>query len=117
MSEGTFPLTPVQHAYLTGRMPGQTLGGVGCHLYQEFAGHYLTAPKLEQAITILLQRHPMLHIAFRADGQQVWLPQPYWNGVTVHDLRQTDEATARPIWKLAPAPEPPSFTRWKWAKL
>jgi len=94
MSEGTpFPLTPVQHAYLTGRMPGQTLGGVGCHLYQEFAGHYLTAPQLEQAITILLQRHPMLHIAFRADGQQVWLPQPYWNGVTVHDLRQTDEAS------------------------
>ena len=92
MSERTpFPLTPVQHAYLTGRMPGQTLGGVGCHLYQEFVGHYLTAPQLEQAITILLQRHPMLHIAFRADGQQVWLPQPYWNGVTVHDLRQTDE--------------------------
>ena len=39
MTEGTpFPLTPVQHAYLTGRMPGQPLGGVGCHLYQEFAG-------------------------------------------------------------------------------
>ncbi len=85
-----FPLTPVQHAYLTGRMPGQTLGGVGCHLYQEFEGHCLTASQLEQAITTLLQRHPMLHIAFRPDGQQVWLPQPYWNGVTVHDLRHND---------------------------
>ncbi|HCQ2652930.1 TPA: hypothetical protein OHO25_002551, partial [Escherichia coli] len=42
MTESTpFPLTPVQHAYLTGRMPGQTLGGVGCHLYQEFEGHCL----------------------------------------------------------------------------
>lgn len=85
-----FPLTPVQHAYLTGRMPKQTLGGVGCHLYQEFEGHSLTASQLEQAITTLLQRHPMLHIAFRSDGQQVWLPQPYWNGVTVHDLRHND---------------------------
>ena len=91
MTESTpFPLTPVQHAYLTGRMPGQTLGGVGCHLYQEFEGHCLTASQLEQAITTLLQRHPMLHIAFRPDGQQVWLPQPYWNGVTVHDLRHND---------------------------
>jgi yersiniabactin nonribosomal peptide synthetase len=71
-------------------MPGQTLGGVGCHLYQEFAGHCLTASQLEQAITTLLQRHPMLHIAFRPDGQQVWLPQPYWNGVTLHDLRHND---------------------------
>lgn len=71
-------------------MPGQTLGGVGCHLYQEFEGHCLTASRLEQAITTLLQRHPMLHIAFRPDGQQVWLPQPYWNGVTVHDLRHND---------------------------
>lgn len=51
MTESTpFPLTPVQHAYLTGRMPGQKLGGVGCHLYQEFEGHCLTASQLEQAI-------------------------------------------------------------------
>ncbi|GHK49043.1 hypothetical protein ECZU08_46390 [Escherichia coli] len=88
-------MTPVQHAYLTGRMPGQTLGGVGCHLYQEFEGHCLTASQLEQAITTLLQRHPMLHIAFRPDGQQVWLPQPYWNGVTVHDLRHNDAESRR----------------------
>lgn len=91
MTDGTpFPLTPVQHAYLTGRMPGQVLGGVGCHLYQEFEGHGLTAQRLEGAITLLLQRHPMLHIAFRADGQQYYQKQPYWHGVTVHDLRQSD---------------------------
>ncbi|HGX5815895.1 TPA: amino acid adenylation domain-containing protein [Salmonella enterica subsp. enterica serovar Infantis] len=97
MTESTpFPLTPVQHAYLTGRMPGQTLGGVGCHLYQEFEGHCLTASQLEQAITALLQRHPMLHIAFRPDGQQIWLPQPYWNGVTVHDLRHNDAESRQP---------------------
>lgn len=56
-----FPLTPVQHAaYLTGRMPGQVPGGMGCHLYQEFEGHGLTAQRLEGAITLLLQCHPML---------------------------------------------------------
>lgn len=97
-------------------MPGQTLGGVGCHLYQEFAGHYLTAPKLEQAITILLQRHPMLHIAFRADGQQVWLPQPYWNGVTVHDLRQTDEASRRAYLETLRQRLSHRLYAWKWAK-
>ncbi len=43
----------VQHAYLTGPHAGaDTLGGVGCHLYQEFGeGHCLTASQLEQAIT------------------------------------------------------------------
>lgn len=71
-------------------MPGQVLGGVGCHLYQEFEGHGLTAQRLEGAITLLLQRHPMLRIAFRADGQQYYQKQPYWHGVTVHDLRQSD---------------------------
>lgn len=83
---------------------------MGCHLYQEFEGHCLTASQLEQAITTLLQRHPMLHIAFRPDGQQVWLPQPYWNGVTVHDLRHNDAESRRGLsGRTAPAPEPPSL--------
>ncbi|BBG29576.1 non-ribosomal peptide synthetase [Zymobacter palmae] len=90
MTDGTpFPLTPVQHAYLIGRTPGQPLGGVGCHLYQEFDGHGLTAARLDQALAVLIARHPMLHVAFRADGQQYYRPQPFWNGTTVHDLRHT----------------------------
>lgn len=60
------------------------------HLYQEFEGHSLTAQRLEGAIILLLQRHPMLYIAFRANGQQYYQKQPYWHGVTLHDLRQSD---------------------------
>ncbi len=93
-----FPLTPVQHAYLTGRMPGQTLGGVGCHLYQEFrrplsdgvaagAGHHDLAATPPNAAYRLSPR-----------WQQVWLLQPYWNGVTVHDLRHNDAESRQPIW-------------------
>ncbi|EMH4161711.1 amino acid adenylation domain-containing protein [Pluralibacter gergoviae] len=96
MSDGVpFPLTPVQHAYLTGRLPGQVLGGVGCHLYQEFDGSGLSAHRLEQAINTLIQRHPMLHIAFRADGQQYYQQRAGWNGATVHDLRQCDAGSRR----------------------
>lgn len=79
-------------------MPGQTLGGVGCHLYQEFEGHCLTASQLEQAITTLLQRHPMLHIAFRPDGQQVWLPHLTGTASPFAIYAITTLKAARPIW-------------------
>ena len=95
MTESTpFPLTPVQHAYLTGRMPGQTLGGVGCHLYQEFEGHCLTASQLEQAITTLLQRHPMLHIAGSRSGYRnlTGTASPFM----IYAI--TTLKAARPIW-------------------
>src|SRR6218665_3267099 len=55
-----FELPPVQHAYLVGRSPQQTLGGVGCHLYQEFDGTGLSVPALESAVQALIKRHPML---------------------------------------------------------
>ncbi len=83
-----FELTPVQHAYLVGRSPQQTLGGVGCHLYQEFDGTGLTADALERAVDTLLARHPMLQVAFLPDGRQQWLERPVWPGVAVHDLRE-----------------------------
>ena len=87
-----FDLTPVQHAYLVGRSPQQALGGVGCHLYQEFDGAGLTAPILESAVRALVARHPMLGVRFSADGRQQWRPQPDWPGVAVHDLRTMDDA-------------------------
>jgi yersiniabactin nonribosomal peptide synthetase len=86
-----FALTPVQHAYLVGRAPQQTLGGVGCHLYQEFDGAGLTADRLDSAIQALIARHPMLQVAFRADGLQYWCERPSWPGLAVHDLRDLPE--------------------------
>ncbi|MFJ9990389.1 amino acid adenylation domain-containing protein [Pseudomonas putida] len=82
-----FALTPVQHAYLVGRSKEQPLGGVGCHLYQEFDGHGLTAERLEPAIDQLIERHPMLKVHLLAHGAQQWHPHSAWPGLQVHDLR------------------------------
>ncbi|WLE62949.1 amino acid adenylation domain-containing protein [Burkholderia plantarii] len=91
-----FELTPVQHAYLVGRSPRQPLGGVGCHLYQEFDGSGLTPDRLEAAVHAVLARHPMLSVAFREDGRQQWHERSPWPGVTVHDLRDCDAAACEP---------------------
>lgn len=82
-----FALTPVQHAYLVGRSSNQTLGGVGCHLYQEFDGMGLKADALEQAIVELVKRHPVLMLSFLGDGRQQYRKGVCWQGLTVHDLR------------------------------
>ncbi|BET96996.1 amino acid adenylation domain-containing protein [Xenorhabdus taiwanensis] len=82
-----FPLTAVQHAYFVGRSPEQTLGGVGCHLYQEFDGIGLDPEQLEAAIHMLIQRHPMLRVRFLPDGRQQGITNAYWKKLTVHDLR------------------------------
>ena len=93
MADGhPFDLTPVQHAYLVGRAPHQTLGGVGCHLYQEFDGQGLDADALEQAIGALVERHPMLTVTFLDDGRQQRRPGTRWRGLTLHDLRSASPA-------------------------
>ncbi|EPN58222.1 yersiniabactin non-ribosomal peptide synthetase, partial [Pseudomonas syringae pv. actinidiae ICMP 19096] len=92
MSDGQpFALTSVQHAYLVGRSSEQPLGGVGCHLYQEFDGHGLTPQVLEAAIYRLIERHPMLKTRFLADGRQQWQAHSAWPGLKVHDLRDSND--------------------------
>ncbi|AAO56106.1 non-ribosomal peptide synthetase [Pseudomonas syringae group genomosp. 3] len=92
MSDGQpFALTSVQHAYLVGRSSEQPLGGVGCHLYQEFDGRGLTPQVLEAAIYQLIERHPMLKTRFLADGRQQWQAHSTWPGLKVHDLRDSDD--------------------------
>ncbi|MEJ2629892.1 MAG: amino acid adenylation domain-containing protein [Acidihalobacter sp.] len=86
-----FELTPVQHAYFVGRSPQQTLGGVGCHLYQEFDGSGLSSEVLEAAIHALIERHPMLRVTFRDDGLQQYRAASHWPSLTVHDLRNLGE--------------------------
>lgn len=96
MADGhPFDLTPVQHAYLVGRAPHQTLGGVGCHLYQEFDGQGLDADTLEQAIGVLVERHPMLTVTFLGDGRQQRRPGTRWRGLTLHDLRACSPAQCK----------------------
>ncbi|CAM3652502.1 amino acid adenylation domain-containing protein [Paracidovorax anthurii] len=87
-----FELTPVQHAYLVGRSPQQTLGGVGCHLYQEFDGTGLSTEALESAVQALIRRHPMLRVVFRGDGLQQYGEHTPWPGLAIHDLRMLDDS-------------------------
>ncbi|MEV7807436.1 amino acid adenylation domain-containing protein [Microbispora sp. NPDC088329] len=95
-SDLTFPLTPVQQAYLFGRADHQALGGVGCHNYLEFDGAEVEAHRLERAVRALIERHPMLRVRFGDDAVHHVLPQSPWRGLTVHDFRDRtdDEASA-----------------------
>ncbi|MFE6993982.1 condensation domain-containing protein, partial [Streptomyces pharetrae] len=89
-----FPLTAVQQAYLIGRDDDQTLGGVSCHAYLEFDTAQVDPERLERAVRALIERHPMLRVAFADDATQRVLPRSPWPGVTVRDLRglAADEA-------------------------
>ena len=85
-----FELAPMQHAYWVGRAPGQQLGGVAAHFYNEFDGHDVDPLRLEAAVRALLARHPMLRAQFLEEGRQQILPHSPWPGLKVHDLRQAD---------------------------
>ncbi|GAB3837167.1 hypothetical protein GCM10029963_01790 [Micromonospora andamanensis] len=65
-----FPVTDVQQAYLLGRRPEFTLGGVGCHFYVEFDSADVDVARLEQAWNTLIARHDMLRAVFDETGQQ-----------------------------------------------
>ncbi|MDP2558535.1 condensation domain-containing protein [Photobacterium damselae subsp. piscicida] len=92
MTDGQpFPMTPVQHAYYVGRSPNQPLGGNGCHLYQEFDAEKLDPDHLEQALNTLLERHPMLRVAFQNDGMQRWLAPTAPLKVIRHNLTNATE--------------------------
>ncbi|OLF53748.1 non-ribosomal peptide synthetase [Pseudomonas chlororaphis] len=82
-----FDLAPMQHAYWVGRAPGQELGGVAAHFYNEFDGQHVDPLRLEAAVGQLLARHAMLRAQFLADGRQRILDQSPWTGLKVHDLR------------------------------
>ncbi|MFI6151953.1 amino acid adenylation domain-containing protein [Kitasatospora sp. NPDC051170] len=66
---GSFPLTPLQHAYLLGR------GGVfeistASHVYHEIEGHW-DVRRLEAALNAVIGRHDALRARFTEDGRQV----------------------------------------------
>ncbi|MGW1893529.1 amino acid adenylation domain-containing protein [Streptomyces sp. NPDC002004] len=87
LADRPFPLTAVQQAYLIGRADDQPLGGVSCHAYLEFDVAQLDPQRLERAVRALIERHPMLRVAFADDATQHVMPESSWPGVTVHDFR------------------------------
>lgn len=90
-----FELAPMQHAYWIGRAPGQQLGDVAAHFYNEFDGNDVDPVRLQAAVRALFERHAMLRAQFGEDGRQQILAQSPWPGLKVHDLRQTDVEQAQ----------------------
>ncbi|MYW01251.1 non-ribosomal peptide synthetase, partial [Streptomyces sp. SID3343] len=65
-----FPLTEVQAAYLNGRAPEFTLGGVGTWHYTEFDDTDVDIERMERAWRTLIRRHDMLRAVIDPDGTQ-----------------------------------------------
>lgn len=95
MDSQPFELAPMQHAYWVGRAPGQQLGGVAAHFYNEFDGQEVDPIRLEAAVRALFARHAMLRAQFLDDGRQRILEHSPWPGLKVHDLRQSSAEQAR----------------------
>ena len=66
----SFPLTPIQEAYLTGRGNYFEYGGVPTHVYGEIEGKLLNINKLNKSLQVLIDQHDALRTIFLPDGQQ-----------------------------------------------
>jgi pyochelin synthetase len=96
-SDTSFPLTPIQAAYLVGRDPAFPLGGVATFYYHEFDRWPAGDPgadlaRLAAAWNRLVDRHPMLRMVVGPDARQRILPavDPY--EIAVLDLRDAAPA-------------------------
>jgi mycobactin phenyloxazoline synthetase len=85
--DAPFPLATMQHAYWIGRSDEQELGGVAAHLYVEFDGGTVDPGRLENAVSDLVNAHPMLRTRFLPDGTQQTMPAPARPVFSVVDLR------------------------------
>lgn len=74
-ADAPFPLTDLQHAYWVGRDASVEMGGVATHLYVELDCASLDLERLNVALTLLIDRQPMLRAVVGGDGQQRILRQ------------------------------------------
>ncbi|EBY9434394.1 non-ribosomal peptide synthetase, partial [Salmonella enterica subsp. enterica] len=104
-----FSLTEVQQAYLYGRQPSLTLGGIGCHFYKEFNIVDVDISRLEHALDKLICRHDMLRAVFDiSSGKQRVIPEVPKYRVTIYEgisafeqLRHASHQVFDPeIWPL-----------------
>lgn len=96
-----FPLTDIQQAYWVGRQGGLELGNISTHGYFEIETYGITPIQFNQAWQQLIQRHDMLRMIIRQDGQQQILSDVPPYEITVIDLRdQTDEVVALELGKI-----------------
>jgi pyochelin synthetase len=82
-----FPFTDIQQAYWVGRQGGFELGNISTHGYFEIETYDVTAAQFEQAWQHLIQRHEMLRMIVRSDGQQQILAEVPAYPIPVIDLQ------------------------------
>ncbi|MBU3186316.1 non-ribosomal peptide synthetase/type I polyketide synthase [Clostridium estertheticum] len=70
-----FSLSKVQNAYLVGRNPEVSWGGVGCYASYEIDMEKLDSNKFERALTSAVKRHDMLRNIIFQDGTQKIMPE------------------------------------------
>ncbi|MGE6513745.1 amino acid adenylation domain-containing protein [Lysinibacillus sphaericus] len=73
--DNTFPLTPIQSAYLLGSMDSFEYGGVSSHIYMELEYLHLDKEKVEHVWMSLIDRHEMLRTTINHNGYQGELEQ------------------------------------------
>jgi amino acid adenylation domain-containing protein len=87
----SFPLTPVQHAYWIGRIPGVELGGVFTHFYIELDGRGLDLGQLNKSLGRVIERHDMLRAVIDLDGRQQILAETPPYDISCTDLSTMSE--------------------------
>lgn len=104
--EQSFPLTPIQAAYLVGRDPAFPLGGVATFYYFEYDRTPQNTPeadldRLQSAWNQLVRRHPMLRMVVDSDARQRVLAEVPDYVIPRTDLRvESPEAAAEALAAL-----------------
>ncbi|NEP58316.1 MAG: amino acid adenylation domain-containing protein [Symploca sp. SIO2G7] len=83
-----FPLTDIQQAYWLGRSGAFELSNISTHFYVEIETVDIKVAQFERAWRQLIDRHDMLRVIVRPDGQQQILEQVPLYEVKVLDLRE-----------------------------
>lgn len=113
-----FPLNEVQQAYWLGRTDAFELGNVAAHSYVELESEHLDLPRLNVALSRVIERHSMLRAIILPDGQQRVLEEVPGYEIEVLDLsevgaeeveRQLAEVRQRMSHQVLPAHRWPLF--------
>lgn len=89
-SVDTWPLTPVQRAYMTGRTHSFGLNAAACHSFVETLVPEIESfdsEALNRAVSTVIDRHPMLRAVVDVEGHHALIPSAY--RVPVTDCRRS----------------------------
>lgn len=85
-----FSLNDVQQAYWIGRNSAYELGNTSAHLYIEIEGKHLELKNIENAVNIIINRHPMMRAVMDEYGKQRILKEVPKFKLKVFDFSKSD---------------------------